>query len=238
LEKSVVDYYNNTAASYEMLHGDDRDREHIRALERSWIILESLSIKSALDVGCGTGRALRWLYDKRPSVSLFGIDPSSGLLDIARRALPNANLQIGSGERLPFPDDHFDIVIATGIMHHVDQPSIVINEMFRVAKRAVLISDHNNFAFGGRFSRRARLLLRSVGLLQFATYIKQGFRRQGYSADDGWWYPYSLFESYADITMHSQELYIIPTRQANLESLGNLILTQSHFAILAFKESV
>ena len=33
-------------------------------------------------------------------------------------------------------------------MHHVDSPASVIAEMFRVARKAVLISDHNNFAFG------------------------------------------------------------------------------------------
>ncbi|MGC4093511.1 MAG: hypothetical protein QM756_37560 [Polyangiaceae bacterium] len=122
-------------------------------------------------------------------------------------------------------------MMATGIMHHVDHPSRVIAEMFRVARRAVLISDHNNYAFGGGLQRRLRIALRALGLFKPVAFVKQGFNAKGYSEEDGWWYPYSLFDDYAQIANSSERILIFPTRQAN--GPGNLLWAQSHFAVLA-----
>jgi SAM-dependent methyltransferase len=192
-------------------------------------------VASVLDVGCGTGRALKWVHDQNTSIQLFGIDPSQGLLDIALQQLPAATLHIGTGENLPFDDSSVDVAIATGIMHHVDAPALVIAEMFRVARKAVLISDHNNFAFGSIMARRIRLVLYSCGLFGIAAFVKQGFRRQGYSEDDGWWYPYSLLNNHADIAQFSDEMFYIPTRRLNTAALSNFLLNQSHLAVLAIK---
>jgi SAM-dependent methyltransferase len=168
-------------------------------------------------------------------MQLFGIDPSQGLLDLARKTIPEATLQQGSGENLPLADNSVDLVIATGIMHHVDNPSLVVAEMFRVTRKAIIISDHNNFAFGNLAIRRIRMALYTCGLLTLATYLKQGFRKQGYSEDDGWWYPYSLFNNHGDIARFSDAWYLIPTRTPNTDRMNNLLFTQSHLAVFAFK---
>jgi SAM-dependent methyltransferase len=234
---NTIAYYNATALKYDHLHGGNKDPEHIRALEKIWPISNKLSVGSVLDVGCGSGRSLQWLDRQDPSLELFGVDPSQRLLDIARQAVPRAMLQQGSGESLPLPDNSVDVAVATGIMHHVDNPSLVIAEMFRVARKAVMISDHNNFAFGGLAARRIRMALYACGLLKFATYLKQGFKRQGYSEDDGWWYPYSLFNNHVDIARFADDLYLIPTRSPNTDKIGNLIFSQTHFAVFAIKRS-
>src|SRR5262249_8869715 len=156
------------------------------------------------------------------------IDPSEGLLAVARDRLPQARLETGRGEALPLGDDSVDLAVATGIMHHVGHPRGVIEEMFRVAGKAVLISDHNNFALGGPIARRLRLWLHSSGMLGVATFVKQGFRRQGYSEEDGWWYPYSLLNDYGTIASLCSEMYIVPTRPCLARE--NLLLSQSHLA--------
>jgi len=139
------------------------------------------------------------------------------------------------GENLPFDDSSVDVTIATGIMHHVDAPASVIAD-FRVARKAVLISDHNNFAFGSTMARRIRLAL-SCGLFGIAAFVKQVFRRPGYSEDDGWWYPYSFLNNHADVARFSDEMFYIPTRPLNTAAFSNLLLNQSHFAVLAIKRS-
>jgi ubiquinone/menaquinone biosynthesis C-methylase UbiE len=227
-------YYDRTSTRYDELHGAEKNLEHIRALEIGWPILERLEIGSAADVGCGTGRSMAWLEQHGRVPRLVGIDPSQGLLKIAQERLPRARFEVGRGEELPLEDRSVDFALATGIMHHVDHPTDVIREMFRVANKAVLISDHNNFAFGGRKGRQLRLWLYSSGLLGFATFVKQGFKKQGYSEDDGWWYPYSLFNDFGLISSLSTEQYIFPTRPSSSKR-GNLLLSQSHIAILAVK---
>lgn len=235
MSQRVLDYYNKTADQYDVLHGGEQNAEHMRALNDALPLLQSMNIASALEVGCGTGRSLARLAELLPGIKLHGVEPSVELLKIARQQLPDADLNEGSGERLSMGDDAADLVFATGIMHHVDDPNVVIREMFRVARKAVLISDHNNFAFGSAKMRRLRLWLYASGLLGAVTFIKQGFRRQGYSQDDGWWYPYSLLENHRTISQLSQRMYLMPTRPVVSGPFGNFMQTQTHFAVLAVK---
>ena len=226
-------YYDETASKYDELHGGDKNLEHLQALEKSFSFLDG-KIHSVLDVGCGTGRTLNWYAEKKPKLELNGIDPSEGLLQIAQNRLPQAKFSVGQGETLPFDDASIDLVVATGIMHHVDHPKRVIQELSRVARKAVLISDHNNFAFGSMKARKLRLWLHASGLLSLFQFVKQGFRKQGYSQDDGWWYPYSIFNDYTTIAEAHTNVYVIPTRPANAQA-GNLLLSLSHVAILVVK---
>lgn len=237
MSPSTTTYYDATASIYDQLHGGDQDQEHIRALEKSWPLLKGLAIESVLDVGCGTGRSLQWFSSQQVSLRLLGVDPSRGLLEFAKKKLPKAALCQATGEALPFADNSVDVVIATGIMHHIEKPAVVITEMFRVARRAVVISDHNNFAFGSIAVRNIRMLLYLLGVLKPATYIKQGFSSRGYTYDDGWWYPYSLFNNHNDIARFSDQFYIIPTSPVNTQRMTNIIFSQSHFAVCAMKSS-
>lgn len=230
----LVSYYDKTAAEYDTLHGETANPEHTIALELGWPLFESHGVSSVLDVGCGTGRTLNWFNTRAQSLQLYGIEPSGGMLSVASRTLPSADLRQGNGEALPHEDRSIDVVVATGVMHHADNPARVIAEMFRVARKGILISDHNNYAFGGATAQKIRMALKVAGLLGAFIYVKQGFKKQGYSEDDGWWYPYSLFDNYAQIAGNSERLYIMPTRPARAD-LGNLVFSQSHVCIVAMK---
>lgn len=226
-----TDYYDETCSSYDSLHANEP--EHTRALELGWPLLGD--VKSVLDVGCGTGRSLRWIGHHSPDTQLLGLEPSAGMISQALLHLPHATIKQGQGEAIPYADGSLDVAIATGIMHHVDNPSRVISEMFRVSRKGILISDHNNYAFGGPITKRVRMGFKMCGLLGVFTYVKQGFNRKGYTEEDGWWYPYSLFDNYAEIARMAAQIYIIPTGPAT-GKLNNLIFSQSHFCIIATKD--
>jgi SAM-dependent methyltransferase len=59
---------------------------------------------SVLDVGCGSGE-----FCER-GAGVNGIDAAEGLVEFARRRLPEADLRVGPIEQLPWPDDSFDLV--------------------------------------------------------------------------------------------------------------------------------
>jgi SAM-dependent methyltransferase len=227
--KHTNDYYDSTASAYDALHGDN-EPDHIRALEIGWPLVGN-GLESVLDVGCGTGRGLAWVAQNNPTLRLYGIEPSDGMLSIAAQKIPSAVLRQASGQSIPFDDKSIDLVTATGIMHHVENPAQVITEMLRVARKGILISDHNNYAFGSELMRRLRMGLKLFGLLDAATYVRQGFDRRGYSEEDGWWYPYSLFDNYSEIANRAEQVFIYPTRPPS--SAGNILFSQSHFAIVA-----
>lgn len=118
-------YYDEIAASYERLHGEEQ-------LNKAKIVLANLKVKPSdtlLDVGCGTASYLKIFNCKKT-----GIDPSAELLKQAK--IPVVQ---GIAEKLPFKDNSFDIVISLTAIHHAD-PKKAVAEMLRVAKRDIVIS--------------------------------------------------------------------------------------------------
>lgn len=97
-----------------------------------------------LDVGCGTGALLQVLAAVFPSVKLYGVDPSVEMLDIARLKLgTSAALKQGYAEELPFPDEVFEIVVSTSMLHYLRRPDKALREIARVLKPAgqIVITD-------------------------------------------------------------------------------------------------
>jgi ubiquinone/menaquinone biosynthesis C-methylase UbiE len=97
--------------------------------------------ETVLDCGCGTG-TLAVIAGERvgPNGAVHGIDLSPDQLAIAREKANGGNLHIGfhegSIDELPFPDNSFDAVFSTLMIHHVptDVKRAAFREMHRVLK--------------------------------------------------------------------------------------------------------
>jgi ubiquinone/menaquinone biosynthesis C-methylase UbiE len=63
---------------------------------------------------------------------VYGLDPSAGMLAIAREAAPWEALELGNAESLPFPDGAFDLAMSTDVIHHVRDRSSYFQEAERV----------------------------------------------------------------------------------------------------------
>ena len=89
-----------------------------------------------LDAGCGSGPLFAALRDRGAIVT--GIDKSAGMLALARRRLGDgADLQVAElGRPLPFPDDTFDDVTASLVLHYLEDWGPALAELRRVLKRA------------------------------------------------------------------------------------------------------
>lgn len=88
-----------------------------------------------LDVGCGNGRLDQLLVERRPDLHIEGIDT----LIRAETCIP---VSAFDGKTLPFSDDSFDVVILIDVLHHADDPLILLAETARVTRRFVIIKDH------------------------------------------------------------------------------------------------
>lgn len=79
----------------------------------------------ALDVGCGTGNLLR--AAGRTGADLSGVDPDLKMLARAerklRRAGIGARLDRGYAQELRYPDQSFDRVFSSLMLHHLDPAS-------------------------------------------------------------------------------------------------------------------
>jgi demethylmenaquinone methyltransferase/2-methoxy-6-polyprenyl-1,4-benzoquinol methylase len=99
--------------------------------------LEAAGLKPGmriLDVACGPGLVTQCALDLvGPTGSVIGLDPSIGMLREAQKG-PCRNLVRGVGERLPFPDGHFDFLSMGYALRHVPDLRGAFAEYRRVLK--------------------------------------------------------------------------------------------------------
>ncbi len=80
--------------------------------------------EQVLDVGCGTGTLAMEVQSRVGRAGrVAGVDPGTQQIARARRSAARRHVpidfQIGMIEQLPFPDQSFDVVFATLMMHHL-----------------------------------------------------------------------------------------------------------------------
>ena len=96
---------------------------------REW--LARGAIGRTLELGCGTGRNLRFFRDQARTV---GLDPSAEALRRARKRAPGISLVIGSAQALPFRDGAFDTVVSSLVFCSVPDPASALREVRRVLR--------------------------------------------------------------------------------------------------------
>lgn len=90
---------------------------------------------SVLDVGCGDGAVATLLAERRPDITIEGVE-------IAPR--PNCAIPCRpfDGNHLPFPDGSFDACLFVDVLHHTSDVTQLLCEAARVARTCVLLKDH------------------------------------------------------------------------------------------------
>lgn len=88
-----------------------------------------------LDVGCGDGRLARQLAQKRPDVSIRGID-------VRQRNDAVIPIDAYDGKSIPYKEGSFDVVMFVDVLHHASQPLTLLQDAIRVAREAIVIKDH------------------------------------------------------------------------------------------------
>ncbi|WP_328943213.1 methyltransferase domain-containing protein [Streptomyces sp. NBC_00250] len=87
-----------------------------------------------LDAGCGSGPLSAALRDRGADVT--GIDSSAGMLELARRRLgaDTALHVVDLADPLPFDDDAFDDVVASLVLHYLEDWGPTLTELRRVLR--------------------------------------------------------------------------------------------------------
>jgi ubiquinone/menaquinone biosynthesis C-methylase UbiE len=114
----------------------EKDRTSRWLAELQDTALRALELRAddrLLDVGCGTGAAVRRAAQLVERA--VGVDLSPAMIARARELaadVPNAEFREADSERLPFPDETFTAVLCTTSFHHYPDPHRAIREMARV----------------------------------------------------------------------------------------------------------
>jgi SAM-dependent methyltransferase len=94
----------------------------------------------ALDVGCGPGALTSELVERLGAGAVSAVDPSAPFVETIRSRFPEVDIQSGSAEQLPFPDDTFDVTLAQLVVHFMTDPVAGLTEMARVTRPDGLVA--------------------------------------------------------------------------------------------------
>ncbi|MCU0515739.1 MAG: class I SAM-dependent methyltransferase [Oscillatoria sp. Prado101] len=101
------------------------------------LALAGLSVSpetKVLDLCCGSGQATQLLVQYSRDVT--GLDASPLSLRRARQNVPQASYVEAFAEKMPFPDEHFDLVHTSAALHEMEPAQLgqIIKEVYRVLK--------------------------------------------------------------------------------------------------------
>jgi ubiquinone/menaquinone biosynthesis C-methylase UbiE len=94
-----------------------------------------------LDIGTGPGRLPIEIAKQVEKAKVFGIDMSEDMIKIAGKNADRAEVsdrvefRVRSAYDTGFENDSIDLIVSTGTIHHLSQPLVAFNEMYRILKR-------------------------------------------------------------------------------------------------------
>jgi SAM-dependent methyltransferase len=107
-------------------------RTRILADQFAWILP---SCASVLDVGCGDGTIDALIAARRPDVSFRGVD-------VLLRRETRIPVELFDGTHLPAVNKSYDAVTFIDVLHHTTDPTILLAEAKRVARKLIVLKDH------------------------------------------------------------------------------------------------
>ena len=90
---------------------------------------------SLLDVGTGDGQIARMIGAEQPGTTVRGID-------VLLRGKTHIPVELFDGLVIPVADKGVDVVTFVDVLHHTDDPGVLIAEAARACKTCVIIKDH------------------------------------------------------------------------------------------------
>lgn len=174
-----------------------------------------------LDLGCGNGELLEYLIQNK-KVRGRGIEISeAGVLACVRRGLSvrQGNLQEGLAD---YPTNSMDTVVLSQTLPFLDNPAMVIKEMLRVGKSAIV-----SLPNWGHWRCRLQLLI--TGRIPQAVDLPQAWyevpRWQAFTITD-----FGLFCRQIGVTIR-HEVYLAEGRRIDVQRYKNLLATTAIFGL-------
>ena len=132
------DYWDGSRQTgYGGFRYDGRWRKVAQAMVATYGIEPHMRI---LDIGCGKGFLLHDLTEACPGVEVAGLDISRYAIEHSMDSV-KPFLAEGTAVKLPWPDDHFDLVVSINTLHNLYIYDLwsALREIERVSRRAKFI---------------------------------------------------------------------------------------------------
>jgi len=177
---------------------DEYARKHRKIAEKfgrqvaGKLTLRGFKDGHVLDVGCGFGATAIVVAQAFPQSTVVGIDLSDALLDLAIQETQAAGLdhrvtfKTADVQEIPYDDDSFDALINLQMLHIVEDPVAMLDEMERVlAPDGVLFMADIRRSWVGLFDKvfRSALTVDEADALVSRSNLRGGT----FSSDLLWW---------------------------------------------------
>ncbi|NBO31044.1 MAG: class I SAM-dependent methyltransferase [Cyanobacteria bacterium WB6_1B_304] len=98
--------------------------------------LGNVNGKLLLDLGCGAGE--NSVYFAKQGAHCIASDYAPGMVEVALKLAKLNGVEVEgkviNAMAIDFPDNTFDVVYAANLLHHIPEPTLVIQEIYRVLK--------------------------------------------------------------------------------------------------------
>ncbi len=137
-DPAVVEMFDELAEGYDLFNRIIT--ANIDLMWRKRLVDLCPVVDRALDFGCGTGEMTARLVERRKAGRVVGVDIAPGMVGRARRRAASGKydgrvaLALADGERLPFPDGQFELVVSAFVMRNVGDRAAAYREILRVLK--------------------------------------------------------------------------------------------------------
>ncbi|OHE16525.1 MAG: bifunctional demethylmenaquinone methyltransferase/2-methoxy-6-polyprenyl-1,4-benzoquinol methylase [Sulfurimonas sp. RIFOXYD12_FULL_36_11] len=147
-QEKIVSMFDNIAPTYDtanrvMSMGVDKSWRR-KACDLAYGFYAKDSIDKIVDVACGTGDMMDF-WKKRSEVNgiaigeIVGVDPSTGMVGVAREKFPKFNYHIAKATEIPLQDESAEILSITYGIRNVVEREAALGEFSRVLKQGGLV---------------------------------------------------------------------------------------------------
>ena len=147
-QEKIVEMFDDIAPTYDtancvMSMGVDKSWRK-KACDLSYEFSAKDSIERIVDVACGTGDMMDFWRDRAQKSGIaigeiVGVDPSVGMVDVARKKYPKFNYHISKATEIPLEDASADILSITYGIRNVVEREAALVEFNRVLKKDGLV---------------------------------------------------------------------------------------------------
>ena len=142
-QEKIVSMFDNIAPTYDtanrvMSMGVDRSWRR-KACDLAYKFYAKDSVDKIVDVACGTGDMMSYWKSRAEMAGvavgeILGVDPSVGMLDVAREKFPKFNYHVSKATEIPLADASCDILSITYGIRNVVEREAALVEFNRVLK--------------------------------------------------------------------------------------------------------
>jgi 2-polyprenyl-3-methyl-5-hydroxy-6-metoxy-1,4-benzoquinol methylase len=101
---------------------------------------------SLIDIGCGDGTYTNIIKQKFPKLNVFGFDPARKAIETASERYPDIKFQTLNllDKELPTPQKKYDVAVIRGVLHHLSDQQLAIQNAFKLADHLIIMEPNGN----------------------------------------------------------------------------------------------